>query len=970
MRPAYLRIAIFCTTVMMVSAPAMAVVEARQHIQLPAQGFDTSLRAVALAFGRSVSAPTDLVAHGTPPAVDGIYSFEEAVAALLVGSDLEAVPAGGGLAVRRVANIVRDTNLSSDILVTGTRIRGAVPAGARVITVDRETIDRSGYATTQQVLQTLPQNFGGGPNEGTLGFSTRNNSTVNVALGSSVNLRGLGTTSTLTLIDGRRVALGGISGTYVDLSMIPASAIDRIEVLADGASALYGSDAVAGVVNVKMRNAYRGFETRFRYGFADGFDELQASQLAGFGWAGGGFTVGYEFYRRGNLAAADRAYVTEDLRPFGGPDYRGTFANPGTIIAADGNIFGIPRGQDGTGLTAAQLLAGQPNRGDGKANTDVLPFTRRHAVFGSVTQDISDWLRFRAQGFFASRRSTSRIIPDNYGNVVVPVSNPFYVDPIGTGQPVRVNYAFERDLGPETIKASVKSWSVVGGLEAEFGRWSADLSGTYAIQLERERTENIPNYHYLGLALADTDPATAYNLFGDGSFTNPATIERVRGFFAVDGQSRVWSMTGKLEGPLFRLAGNNEARLALGGEYRREHYAAGSTDFGFTAQPLDSGSAGFPLGRSVAAAFAELSLPIVGPDNSVPGIERLDVSLAGRIEHYSDFGTTANPKVGLTWKPGGGVSLRGSYGTSFRAPSFIDIRSGRGTSQFVPMTLADPTAPSGSSVALVLFGARPDTGPEKARTWTVGADFTPNAVPGLRMALTYFDIAYRDRIANVGTEYQSFLSNRAVYGELLDDSPSAAAIAAYYQDQNFINPFGISADRVQVIADARTRNLSTVKLRGLDFDLGYSFARGKTEIATGVSGSYLFGVKQRVTSRAPIVDVVSTFGNPVDVRLRGRLTAARGPWSAAAFVNYTNHYLNDVVAPNERVSSWTTMDVQLAYQFDQLLPGVKLALNISNLFDRAPPYVHNRTLLSASGFDPENASPVGRLVALQLVKSW
>lgn len=964
-------------------APLFAQEEARQQVRLPAQSLATSLRMVGAQFGRNVGVSSDLVAGRNAPVIDGRYGFEEAVAVLLRGSGLVAVPVGRGLVVRRAGSAAADAvtpearatseagreAADEDIIVTGSRIRGAPPAGARVVTIDRDDIERSGYATTQQIVQALPQNFGGGPNEGTIGFTLRGNANANLAYGSSVNLRGLGSTSTLTLIDGNRVALGGVSGMFVDLSLIPSSAIERIEVLADGASAIYGSDAVAGVVNVRLRNDYGGAETRARFGSAKGFDEWQFGQIAGAGWSSGHLTLGYEYYQRGNLAAADRAYVTEDLRLFGGPDYRKNFANPGTIIAADGSVHGIPRGQDGRGLTPGQLNAGQPNLADGRADSDILPRQKRHAAFASLTQSLAPWLRFTAQGFYAERHSDVRTTPDNYGFVTVPVTNPFYVDPIGTGEPVMVNYDFTKDLGPQMRRAHVRAWSGTAGLEATFGRWRAELRGSYGIQRERDRSINIPNYVRLAEALADPDPVSAYNLFGDGSFTPRATIERVRGFRENNGTSRVRSATLKLDGPLFALPGGM-ARLAVGGEIRSERYNSTSIDFDFSPAPVDGGSAGFPISRRVTAGYAEVSLPLVGSEQNIPFVEAFDLSVAGRIERYSDFGTTANPKIGATWKLGGGLALRGSWGKSFRAPGFADIRTGRGTAAYIPLPVPDPASPTGRTNVLALIGSNADVGPEKADTWTLGAVYAPTKLPGLRLDIGYFDIDYRDRIANLGTDYMAFLANRGLYQSLITDNPSADLLARYYGDENFRNPFGIAASAIGAIVDGRTLNLSSVHMRGLDFDLGYGFTEGKTSVAAGVSGAWIFDIRQRITPTAPEQDVVATTGNPVDLRLRGRLTLSKGPWNAAAFVNYVDGYRNTTVVPSARVSSWTTVDVQLGYDLDKIVPGTRLSFSISNLFDRKPPYVENANIFSASGYDPENASPIGRLVALQLVKTW
>ena len=964
------------TVALVSSATAAQAQDSRRlSVQLPAQRMGDSIRALALLSGRTVLADATLVGDRQAPAVSGSYTLDEALRILLDGSGLSFDRVRGGFVVRssQKANAdPRDASDEQEILVTGTRIRGTGPVGSNVVTVGRTEIDRSGYATTQQLLAAVPQNFGGGANEGTVGFSVRNNSSTNFGFGSGINLRGLGTTSTLTLIDGNRPPLGGGAGTFVDLTLIPSSVIERVEILADGASAIYGSDAVAGVVNVRLRRDLDGAETRLRYGFANGFDEVQASQLVGFHWSSGRFIAGYEYYRRGRLGAEDRPYVTEDLRRYGGPDYRQDYANPGTIIAADGQVFGIPRGQNGAGLKAGNLLPGVSNLGDGRAGTDVLPALDRHSAYAAVEQDLGSIFKFRAQGFFADRRSSARYFPSNYGGVVVPSTNPFYVDPLGTGQPITVHYDFRPDLGSPTLDAHVTNWAGAAALEATLGQWSGELHGAYGEQRERQATINIPNYYRLALAIADSNPTTAYNLLGDGSVTNKVTIDRIRGGFVQTGHSRQWSTTLKFEGPLFAVPAG-DVRMAIGGEYRHEWYDYSSFDDEFTPAPVDAGSAGFPLGRSVIAAYAELLAPLVGPEQHIPGIDRLDLSIAGRIERYSDVGTTTNPRLGLSWKPVPALTLRSTFGTSFRAPSFSDIRHGPGLNQLVPLPLPNPASATGSSNVLALFGNRPDIGPEKARTWTVGFDFRPHRLPGLSVSATYFDISYRDRINNVAAELFSFLNQRSRFQSLITDNPAATTIAAFYADPTFINPYGIPASAVTVLIDARNANLSKTTEHGLDFDIGYRAGAEGRSFEFGVSGTYLFGLTQRITPTSDSADVVSTIGNPVDLRVRGRAAATHGKVSAATYVNFVNGYLNNGVTPAERVHSWTTVDLQLGYDLGRdngPLRGTRLALSITNLFDRQPPYVNNRTPFSASGFDPENAGPVGRMIAFQLVKSW
>jgi outer membrane receptor protein involved in Fe transport len=341
------------------SVAATAQPSSRQYrFDIQSVQLSEALRRVAIETGADLIAPADLVQGRNAPPLRGTFTADAAIDALLQGSGLTFTRAKGAILISRVGS--EDANLGKSagkedavqIVVTGTRIRGAAPVGSTVTTIDRTDMARSGYVTTQDILQTIPQNFGGAPNEGTVAISLDPNSGKNTGNGSSINLRGLGNQSTLVLLNGDRPPLGGFAGVFSDVSLIPASAIERIEVLADGTSAIYGSDAVAGVVNVVPRLRFEGAETSFRVGTADGdSQDLLASQIVGKGWRSGHAVVAYEFYWRSALPASKRAYVTDDLSQFGGPDLRGPFASPGNILAGE-ETFAVPPGQDGNNLSA------------------------------------------------------------------------------------------------------------------------------------------------------------------------------------------------------------------------------------------------------------------------------------------------------------------------------------------------------------------------------------------------------------------------------------------------------------------------------------------------------------------------------------------------------------------------------------------------------------------------------------------
>jgi iron complex outermembrane receptor protein len=295
--------------------------------------------------------------------------------------------ASGAEATQTASAAVGDDE--EDIVVTGTRIRGAAPAGANVIGLNRQDIEQSGRTTVQDVLQSLPQVF-----PGSQGELTQLNSVApggNFALGSSVDLRGLGSDATLTLLNGRRLAPAGL-GTFVDISAIPLAAIERIDVLADGASATYGADAVGGVVNVLLRRELDHPETTIRFSMGDGTSEQGLSHVFGQSWRGGSFIAGYEYRHRDSLTAADRDFAANtDLRPFGGSNFSRTPSSPGNIlqVGATPMLLGIPAGQNGLTLTQADLIAGL-NVQNGNEGAFLLPDQESHSLFASVRHDLND----------------------------------------------------------------------------------------------------------------------------------------------------------------------------------------------------------------------------------------------------------------------------------------------------------------------------------------------------------------------------------------------------------------------------------------------------------------------------------------------------------------------------------------------------------------------------------------------------
>ncbi|WP_033073862.1 TonB-dependent receptor [Sphingopyxis sp. MWB1] len=957
-----------------IAMPDAAAQTGETDYDIAEQELADALRAYARASGREVIAAAQLLEGRNSAGVQGRMSADAALDRLIAGTGLIAERVDGAFILRaqklpRPRPSEANAQAKEAIIITGTRIRGTGPVGSPVTTIDRAAIEQSGLTSVQQIVQTLPQNFNAGPNEATLGAGTRNGAGANGGYGSSINLKGLGASSTLVLIDGTRPALGGLGGVFADLSMVPLSAVERIEVLTDGASAIYGADAVAGVVNLRLRNAFRGAETMLTAGSADGdMTNRMASQILGHQWAQGHLVFAYQYEDRGRLAAAKRAYMTEDLRRFGGTDSRSTYGVPGTLYV-DGRPYAIPAGQDGRQLSASDLLPDRVNYHDARAATDILPHQRTHSLYTAGEIRFGGGFAFRASLLAAQRHFEKIALAESSRPLTVPVTNPFYVDAAGTGGPVSVRYNFAKELGPEIDRGRVRGATATATLEREIGRWRLAIGGAYGRQTERRIDLNVPNRARIAEALADRDPATALNLFGDGSANNPATIAFIRGSRIATTRFDSHSASLRADGPLLALPAG-EVRLAAGAEYRREHYRAHSLSDVSALTPIENFNPELPGPRHVRSAYAELNIPLIGRDMAVPAIQRLDLSLAARIEDYSDVGRTTNPKIGLRWEALEGVALRASYGRSFRAPSFEEL-IGPAVSLYLATQVADPAAPGGRANILALFGYAPDIRPERATSWTAGLDFAPRALPALRGALTYYHVDYRDRIGTANEDFANFLVHRDIFGGLVEEPPSPERLAFYFGEPSFSNPLGLAPGDIRAILDGRIRNLARLRQSGVDFDVGFTpeLANGRVEL--GLAGSHILRIDRELAAGAPAVNIVGMLASPSKWRLRGRLGWSRDGFAISSHVNHVSGYRNQLATPAQPVEGWTTFDVQIAQRIGSASGRhLRLALSAINIFDADPPYVSNRSNISAFGYDPDKANAIGRLLSLSATIRW
>ncbi|HZZ33635.1 MAG TPA: TonB-dependent receptor, partial [Phenylobacterium sp.] len=795
------------------SAPApAAAASAVVTIDVPAGSLDNALAAIAGQTHQQVLYTADLVARRRAAALHGDYTAEDALHRLLDGTGITVRRTGPNVLVleapraaleptavgrpfgaddatgapelptQSVPNVAPVVTVDA-VTVTGSNLRN-VPIASPLVTLSHDDLERSGQTTVADAVRAIPSNFGGGASEsfGTGGDPLSRNGSFS----SGLNLRGLGNNATLMLMNGHRIAGSGTFADFVDISTIPSGALDRVEVLEDGASAIYGSDAVAGVVNFIMKRDYDGAETRLLGGAATqgGRTQGQLDQTFGRRWENGGFIVSYELRHQDDLPGADRPFAaTADLRALGGTDERLTTSFPGNILVTDPVTkalvpgFAIPAGQNGIGLTPSQFIAGAPNLFNQRQGADILPDQTLNSIYLAAHQGLGN-LEVSADVRASSRRYKDINVPAQ-ATFTVTGANPYFVSPTGAASE-RIAYNFGGEAPNPVVVGD--SNAVAATLSATLKlahAWRAEAYAAFAEQRDVTHGDGIVSQLILNEALgnAPPNPAVAYNPAVDGYFNpfdgipggaNAKVAARISsGSVLTRGRDQVMTFNLQADGPVWNLPGG-DIQVAAGVQARREGFV--TTNLVEVATPTPQLISSLDLSRTVTAAFAELQVPLFGAENARPGFQRLELSLAGRVEHYDSFGVTANPKFGLLWSPLQDLQVRATYGTSFRAPALRELAS---PAEYNSQMLA---LGAGHLLSLTLSGGNPDLTPETAKSWTLGFDWQPARIPGLKLSATGFDISFKNRIEQpVGANLQNALQDPTLSAFVTRISPATSA---------------------------------------------------------------------------------------------------------------------------------------------------------------------------------------------------
>lgn len=889
--------------------------------------------------------------------------------AMLSATTCLAVLGMAGTAAAQAA--ADETGEDEAIIVTGSRVRVEAPVGSTVTSLGTQDLAQSGRVTLDRAIKELPQVFDLGVSENSRG---QTGGAGNIVYGNSVNLRGIGPNATLVIIDGHRVVNNSRS---TDPSVLPTLGVERVEIVADGASAIYGSDAVAGVVNLIPRRRLNGVEAFARAGLAeDGeYHEYAAGVAFGKTFDRGQVMVAYEHVEKSNLNGDDRSFFRSNQTAFGGNDYSVTRCAPGTISASLGGTttnFAIPSG----GATSpGQLIAGTANRCDDLQGQDLIPEQKYDSVNSTFTFELSDRISIFADGFF-SRREFTRLPAYASATLSVPTTNAFFVAPTGVtlnncaaaaGVPagtkcMNVAYNFRNDIGRNASTGYGQSWQITPGIRAKlFGDWEFEALLGHGKTSDNSSSFLGVSNTALAAALRSGNTATAFDPFG----LNRTQASVVAGIFnQISINPTIGHFTGyeaRLNGSLFNLPGG-AVKLATG--YEGQEF---SVDLGVARGNPGTAVTFTKRGRRIDSAYAEIYIPLFSDENATAGFQRLDFVAAVRYDKYSDVGSTTNPKFGATWKPVDMLTLRGSYGTSFRAPTLPQLYGN--TNQLFVQNYQNP-AGGAPIVGVARSGGNLNLSPETATTWSVGADLEP--LDGLKLSATYFSVDYKNQVIALLSD-MAVLSRLSQYngtGLILQGTPAADAVAALVGGGMAVS--GVLPTPVTLYVDGRSQNLGRSITRGFDFTANY---RLPTESAGtfnfSLSGSYLTSYRTQQTPTAPILSQLNQIFQPLKFKMRGSVNWELGRVGTLLRVTHVNGYTNTAVTPNHKVKSYTPVDLSVTLKAGDMDKPLTFGIEVRNLFDTKPPYVNIAPSSNGSGgYDATAADPIGRLFAVSVRKSF
>jgi len=985
------------------------------------------------------------------------------------------------------------------VVVTGSNIRRTdMEKIAPITVIDTAAMETRNAVLPAELLTSLPSVVNLPQNETRLGSSGARGDNANI------NMRNLGATATLILIDGRRMAINPMTAGLsqaVNVNQLPTHGIDRIEVLRDGASSIYGSDAVGGVINYVLKRKLEGVETSLRYDApeAGGGGSLQAGLAFGSSFADGrGRLFGtVDGLSREEIRLTKRDFSRSSLNVDRAPPGFDALAGPfdqrwtrgyyptlrlGSTGTSGATYYFVP--MDGTPTLTTTNPTTAANRAlypdfllDINQFGFASPKVRRGDAFFSLEFDLTDNLTAFGDVSYYTATSTMQRQPLAVNGpttdqaMVMPVDSPYnpfgsrFFDPagapnpdgsprqMGTPQAIALTQFMIPGLAPESVKTDSDALRVVAGLRGSVGdtSWKWESSLFYNEVNGEDNASPDVRESKLAAAIAGVG-GTYFNPFGytfrvvdgavvaDQPYANPqALVDSFSETYQRTARAYLASADARASGRLFTF-GSVDVQAAVGVEHRMEDLRDLRPPF-HGENPADSGlpvtNNDFILhparpdvrgDRKVTSAYAELVLPLVTEERALPLVRSFEISASGRFEHYSDFGNTTKPKIGVNWRPVSWLMLRGSYNEGFMAPSLAALYTSTRWSISTSGT-NDPyrnaSIGEGAYTMRNNFGGNPNLAPQESKGTTFGFVLDVPGVTGLSVTADYWKIERSDllgqrstaeMLANDAALLRAYTAAQIAAGVAPDAidvgagsadykgdpdverlAPSAEDLAAFAA-WNAANP-GNPAAPVGRVWTTNTPfvNFSSAENQGVDFGFRYLMPRNSWgRIGVNAEASWLRRARAVVpTNTTPMVSNDLYTGGAAKWRSTTNITWENGPWNAGLGIYHVGKthdtptvsqsvyeslgspsYIDPVFTNGNTVyrlviDPVVSANLSLGYRFDATsrLGDTRLRFGIANLTDERPPLSANS---DGFGYDPSVSQSLlnGRTWSLEIASRF
>jgi iron complex outermembrane receptor protein len=881
--------------------------------------------------------------------------------------------------------------------ITGSSIKRIASEGALPVqTISLDQMEKQGITNAEQMMRLISAN-GTGADNMTSGNNVFGADADRLSGGASfASLRGLGPTGTLVLINGRRMAAYGLSGNAVDLNTIPLAAVARVEVLKDGASAIYGTDAVGGVINFILKTDFQGLQANATGNFTEhgGGATRRLQLIAGKGNLDtDGFNlmaaIGYD--KNDRLDSRQRAFAN-GFQPARGlsPDTTGTpvanqLAGANTALGANFQMPGDPNKYLQAGLLSLQ---GKCDSVEGMSQyqtalwKDVTsPLRSTYSCAYDYGGDYVMQMPVERTSFVA--RGTFQVNPDNrvYAEAIgarnssLSILTPLQISTsLANGNAYPVGGPYYQDLSAyipsyDRTKPIIYKWRAwpVGDRTQKYGtdtvRFMVGADGTiggkwdYRVDLShsasRTTTDLVDGYAY-------TKPL--YAVLGSGvvnPWASPAQGQTQAAMDALEatkfygrlqhGKSTLTQLNGSISGEIWQLPAGAVSG-AIGTDLRRESYQyAQDVDPALIWQAPDNAKQD-RVARNIKALYAELMVPV---------LKNLELQLAIRRDDYSQIGGTTNPKVAFSYRPTSWLMLRGSANKGFLAPSFVQLYSGA-LNQELPSGVSDPVGcaahpgdPRFCAIERLNYksGGNPNLRPETSKQGTLGFIVEPSS--NFSASVDYWAVNVKDRILK--RTPQNVLANPVGLAEYIHRNPDGTID---YVQAGWINAAGL-------------------KTRGADVGLrGRGNLPGGYKWNASLDGTWTQSYQFSEYEGQPYTEYVGNFYTR-DIYLRWKHNAtfsvSKGDWNVLLSNLYRDGYKDQLpnsgkgtppAGFNPKVASYTTFGLSTTYTG---LKNTTITVGIQNLFDRDPPFTaHNVDEVVGAGWDPRVADPRGRSLSFDV----